>query len=251
MRIINSGSMSDRGMNRHHNEDFFHLDTGRGICIVADGMGGHLGGEVASREAVETFLGLIKPRIDEGAVFDAQLLKDAVEKTNRHVFRKSLEDEELKGMGTTFVAGILHRNGMFLVNVGDSRAYRIRDDTIEQLTRDHSLVQEMLEEGKLTSELANTYQFRHVITRVIGSEKEVEPDIETLPVEDGDMLLFCSDGLTEMLEDSEILDLCRQGKSVQAMARDLVLEANKRGGKDNITVIIAEIGMEREDSLSE
>jgi protein phosphatase len=240
---IHTASLSDVGMVRTHNEDYcdeFRKSDGFHLLVMADGMGGHQGGATASRTAVET-IGEIFERSDESC---RAMLHEAVVTANQRVYGKAIEDSALRGMGTTVVALLLAADGSgWIAHVGDSRGYRLRRGKMEALTADHSVVGEMLRQGLITREEAATHPRRHEITRSVGVDAHVEPEISEISVQRGDRFLLCSDGLTGPL-DAEEIALVLIGEPPSEAVRILVDEANARGGHDNITVQIATIGSE-------
>jgi serine/threonine protein phosphatase PrpC len=238
---ILTASLSDVGMVRAHNEDCcdeFRKSDGCHLLVMADGMGGHQGGATASRTAVET-IGEVFEGSDESS---RTMLHEAVVAANRRVYGKAIENDALRGMGTTVVALVLAADGSgWIAHVGDSRGYRLRQGKIEALTADHSVVGEMLQQGLLTRDEAAVHPRRNQITRSVGVEAEVEPEISEISTQPGDRFLLCSDGLSGLLDEEEIA-LVLIGEPPSEAVRILVDEANARGGHDNITVQIAAIG---------
>lgn len=236
-------SITDVGKKREMNQDHvFASDQPVGklpnLLIVADGMGGHNAGDLASRYAVETMLEYIRnARKEERPI---PLLGAAIHTANDAVEAKAKTDRNLEGMGTTVVAATVQGEYLYVANVGDSRLYLI-DREIEQITRDHSLVEEMIRVGELKREDARKHPDRNVITRAVGVHTPVKIDFFDVRLERGDIVLLCSDGLTNMVEDPEILRIVRKSSSLKEAAQKLVNEANKNGGKDNISVVLAEI----------
>jgi protein phosphatase len=231
LRIAEEAVRTDTGRQRNANEDS-HL-TRAPLFVVADGMGGAQAGEVASKAAVESFAGELPPAPPE------RVLEETIEGANRTIHRLALEDPSLAGMGTTTTAAIvdLEAEQVAIGHVGDSRAYRFRDGRFEQLTRDHSLVEEMRRKGQITDAQAEDHPQRSIITRALGPEPEVQVDVQTVPALDGDVFLICSDGLTTMLDDEAIGRILARATSLDAAVRALVDEANRAGGRDNITVL--------------
>jgi serine/threonine protein phosphatase PrpC len=238
---VHTASLSDVGMVRAQNQDFcdeFHKKDGCHLLVMADGMGGHQGGATASRTAVET-IGEVFEQSDESG---GALLYQAVVAANQRVYGKAVESGELRGMGTTVVLLLLAADGSgWIAHVGDSRGYRLRHGGMETLTADHSVVGEMLRQGLITPEQAESHPRRHEITRSVGIEAEVDPEIAQISVQPGDRFLLCSDGLTGHLADEEIA-LTLHAEPPSEAVRILVDEANARGGGDNISVQIAVIG---------
>ncbi len=229
-------AVTHRGRVREINEDSYF--AGDGVFIVADGMGGHNAGEVASRLAIEVFLrGL-------GDNLDRQGLKEGVVKSmqeaNAAVYARSREEPGMAGMGTTMTVAVLRSGAVYIGHVGDSRAYIYREGRLTRLTEDHSLVAELTKLGKISQEQAFTHPRRNVITRAMGIAEHVEVDISAYKVEEGDILLLCTDGLTEHLRDEEIAAILSRGGGLERISGELVEEANRRGGSDNISVILVE-----------
>jgi len=231
LRIEDAAFRTDTGRQRNANED--SLFTRAPLFVVADGMGGAQAGEVASKTAAETFHGELPPGPPEN------VLGRTIEAANRRVHELALSDPSLAGMGTTVTAAIVDPEGeeVAIGHVGDSRAYRLRGGKLEQLTRDHSLVEEMRRKGQLTDAQAEDHPQRSIITRALGPEPEVEVDLQTVPAKPGDVFLICSDGLTTMLDDEHVARLLMRATTMEAAVRALVDEANRAGGRDNITVV--------------
>jgi protein phosphatase len=234
--------LSDVGRVRSSNQDAFALFDDRGMWVVADGMGGHAGGNVASRLAVEAVasssasLPAGTPHQDEAAI-----LRQAVSHANQAIRQEAVLHPELTGMGTTLV--LLRITGhpvpqAIIAHVGDSRAYLIRKDVLTQLTQDHSWVEEQIRQGNLDPREADRHPMRHVLTRAVGTEAAVVPDITVHRLEAHDQILLCTDGLTKMLGDEEILRVLRQtGTDGDKVCHALIQQANERGGQDNTTVV--------------
>lgn len=247
LKILSFG-LTDVGMRRDHNEDSYLVDDDLSLYVVADGMGGHLGGETASSLAVETIQEAVKEKttaIGDVAFVGSprehpaiRMLPQAIKMASAAIFERALEEPGLQGMGTTVTALAFFHGIVLCGHVGDSRAYRIRRDEIEQLSEDHSLVNEQVKSGILTEEQARVSRFKHVITRSVGFEREVEVDLYGAPVEEGDIYLLCSDGLSNMIANEEILEVV-QDNFLRDVPRALVTLANERGGDDNITVVTA------------
>jgi protein phosphatase len=238
-------------MARKHNEDCFEIDAEAQLYIVADGMGGHNHGEVASRIAVDAIRDFITETEDDPryaryrAEPDMQdhsnRLRNSIRTAHQQVLQAILQDHALQGMGTT-VVGMYVRDGVAaLAHVGDSRAYRLRRGQFEQLTQDHTWVNEQVLAGYLSAEQARVHPLKNVVTRALGSEKEVLVDLREIEIEAGDVYLVCSDGLTTMLEDRDIVELLKQDKPLDQRCKDMVDCANQRGGLDNVTVILVAV----------
>ena len=228
-------AQTDIGRIRPLNEDSYYLPReGETFCAVADGMGGHNAGEVASASAVEIFSGSMR----QGPV-SAASIHHAVERANEAVYRRSLNAEELSGMGTTFTALAQAGNTVHIAHVGDSRAYLLRNGTIMRLTMDHTLVEDMVMRGLITSREAKYHPKRNIITRALGTNDTVDVDIIQIQLEKNDVFFLCSDGLSNHVEDREILEISHREKSWQEKLSDLVSRALEQGGSDNITAMYA------------
>jgi len=231
---------SDVGLRRQANEDSFATATELGLYVVADGMGGHRAGKVASELATEHALRAIQA-LDGAPASPAEKLRQAVSCANREIHRTAQSDSELSGMGTTFVALLATRERVALAHVGDSRAYLIRGGRIRQLTDDHSLVAELVRRRQISEADAREHPHRHVLTRALGVASTTQPDLAELTPAPGDTFVLCSDGLTTHLRDSEILDLVSRDPDLQKSCDSLVACANERGGVDNITVVLVRL----------
>jgi PPM family protein phosphatase len=232
LRIAEEAVRTDTGRQRNANEDSFF--TAAPLFVVADGMGGAQAGEVASKAAAESFAEALSSQASP-----EQVLEETIEGANRTIHELARKDPGLAGMGTTTTAAIvdLEAEEVAIGHVGDSRAYRLRGARFEQLTRDHSLVEEMRRKGQLTDEQAEDHPQRSIITRALGPEPEVQVDVQTVPAQGGDVFLICSDGLTTMLDDEKIAHVLGRATSLQNGVKALVDEANRAGGRDNITVV--------------
>jgi len=235
--------LTDPGCVRPQNQDIFHitkLDLSTTLCVVCDGMGGAKSGNVASSLATDVFVQEIrrswKHNLDQATI--DQLLCNAVKLANFTVFDQALQFEEFNGMGTTLVAALIHGKQATIIHVGDSRAYSITRNGIAQLTRDHSLVQMMIERGELTPEQARSYPGKNLITRAIGTEPVVESDLTHLTMERGDCLLLCSDGLSNVVDEQEILFEVVHGVNKQYCCQRLLDIAKNRGAPDNVTSLL-------------
>lgn len=231
--LTSFGSRTDIGCLRDHNED--SLVVTPPLFAVADGMGGHAAGEVASEIAVRV-LSELAPEHPDG-----EALGRAIEEANRAVIQAAREGRGRQGMGTTMTAAMLEGERLVIAQVGDSRAYLLHQGKLQQLTRDHSLMADMIEAGQLTPEEARTHPQRSVITRALGSDAHLHPDIYEINVETGDRLLICSDGLSCMIFDDQIENTLRRVQDPQRCASQLVNEAIAAGGHDNVTVIVADV----------
>lgn len=231
------GVCTDIGNKRKVNEDYVDYYEGDlfSIYVVADGMGGHNAGEIASRRAVEGIIKFIKENLNEGN--KDKILKEAILKVNHDIYIESLKSDEYSGMGTTVTACFIMDKIIQIANIGDSSCYLIRDDIIKKITKDHSLVQELIDSGTITEDEAENYPHRNVITRAVGTYNNVLVDIFNIN-EEFDYLLLCSDGLTNELKSTDILNTFVNNKSVEDVCKRLVLLAKNNGGKDNITALI-------------
>jgi len=230
---LRAGVLSDRGLVRQTNEDSYLVR--RGLYAVCDGMGGARAGEVASEMACRGLLDLDPERAT------AEDLRQAIVEIDQAIVRRSLEEDGLIGMGTTLTAALAGEGSFILAHVGDSRAYLLRSGGLDQLTEDHSWVGEMVRRGELTPAQAAVHPHRSVITRVLGSGGELQPDIVDVSVQEGDRILICSDGLTGMLSDDDIAGILRQDGDPQSVARLLVQGALAGGGEDNVTVVVVDV----------
>lgn len=255
MKVVSCG-ITDIGRKRQRNEDSYLVNDKIGLYIVADGMGGHAGGEFASKIAVSTVEEIIrgedrvKSNVPTNTYLDGDQsnaegqeqdrLKDAINRAGNMIVRRAFEDPELKGMGTTSTVMFVSADKAYIAHVGDSRAYCVRDGEIVQITEDHSLVHEQLKSGLITEEEAKTHQLKNIITRSVGVQEEVEVDTIVWKIQPGDSYLLCSDGLSNMMNDDEMQDIINKF-DVEQGARELVDLANSRGGEDNITLILLKV----------
>jgi serine/threonine protein phosphatase PrpC len=235
LQIVEQVGRTDVGRQRSVNEDSLVLAPP--FFAVADGMGGARAGEVASAMAADAFEG----EKDSGEAPEAQLSR-ILREANRRIYDLAVADDSHRGMGTTVTAAKVTGDEVSLGHVGDSRAYRLRDGELEQLTRDHSLVAELERSGQITPEAAEHHPQRSIITRALGPEPDVQVDTYTIPGRAGDLFLICSDGLTSMIADDELAAILRSAASLDDAAESLVRAANQSGGKDNITVVLFRLG---------
>ena len=231
LRVDDQAFRTDTGRQRNANEDAFFVRAP--IFVVADGMGGAQAGEVASQAATEAFDRDLPDAPPE------RILRDTIETANRKIHELARADPSRAGMGTTITAAIINHEDdeVCIGHVGDSRAYRLRDGKLERLTRDHSLVEEMRRQGQITDSQAEDHPQRSIITRALGPEPDVEVDIQTVPAHAGDVFLLCSDGLTTMVDEERIGRVLTWAPSMKQAVRSLVDEANRAGGRDNITAL--------------
>lgn len=247
--VLEIAGHTDTGLVRNHNEDYLGWDPELGLVVVADGMGGYRAGEVASAIAVKTVLEFVGERLDDvrggaedadtGLTPESMLLGDAIRRANLIIHRASQNQPQCAGMGTTVVACLFHDNRVSVAHVGDSRLYRLRAGTLDQVTTDHSLIAELVARGYYTPEEARKSQNKNLVTRALGVEKGVEVTVSEEPVVPGDSFLLCTDGLSDLVEDGNIgLTISNFGANLQAAAEQLVRHANENGGRDNITALL-------------
>jgi protein phosphatase len=255
LEIVNQ---SDVGLKRPHNEDSTITDGRKGLVILADGMGGYKAGEIASTLAVTDILHgitnklkkLNKGIVDETTGFykESLIVRETVIQANSAIFNTAKADPQCQGMGTTVVVGLFHNNILSIAHVGDSRLYRLRNNELQQITKDHSLIQELIDRGLYTPEEAHANTPKNLVTRAMGIEVDVDVDLVEESVLPDDIYLLCSDGLNDMVKDEEIhLTLSKYSANLVQTADELVKFANKRGGKDNISIILIRV---REDFSS-
>jgi len=257
--------ISDTGRQRDSNEDYFAMDNARGLYIIADGMGGHSAGEVASKVAVETIqrniTNWMNKEILEDELFDfadhtlgrmGNYILSSIKLANRVIYEMATEYHEYKGMGTTIGVLVVMPSTVISANVGDSKIYLFRDSAMEPLSKEHNMVAEQLEMGLISKEEAKNSPLRHVLTRNLGSLETVNIDIFEIEPRDKDRFLLCTDGLTDLVSDEEILAIINQGDDLEHICQQLIDEANERGGHDNTTVslvCIDQLGNERSGIL--
>ncbi len=248
---ITAAGQTDVGQRRDHNEDSFLVDAGLGLFIVADGMGGHAGGGTASRLAVDTIQGSVEEaREREPGLFGAptgveesplpDVLREAVEAACTKIFQTAQGDPDLSGMGTTVTAALVDGRTAFIAHVGDSRCYLLRDSRIYQVSEDHSLVNEQLKAGAISQDEAKHSRFKNIITRSVGFEQQVQVDLMGIELETDDILLLCCDGLSNLVDDAEILHVMEEWP-LEETPSQLIELANERGGDDNITVVVIRV----------
>lgn len=245
---IEIAGLTDTGQLREHNEDSIATEASIGLAVLADGMGGHQAGEVASQIAVEAVTEKLNrylqareanPIEDDTNDHYVEKLVEAVEDANAQILRIAEERPECRGMGATIVAAFFKNDQFSVAHLGDSRMYRLRGDTLEQITEDHSLVQELVRQGMLTPEEAQGSLNKNLITRALGIEDNVTPDVSQGKTEEGDLYLLCSDGLTDVVDDEQIRQTLHDANGkLQECASTLVNMANEAGGPDNISVVL-------------
>ena len=249
---IRFAEVTDTGMVREHNEDAIGSLPDVGLMVLADGMGGYNAGEVASGIAVQTITKLaaegasrearaeVDP--DTGLMRQTIVLRDAVARANKVIYQTAQSQAHCEGMGTTLVAGMFYDNRISLAHVGDSRAYRLRGEKFEQLTMDHSLLQELVDRGFYSEEEAQRSTNRNYVTRALGVEPSVEVEVQEYDVEPGDIYLLCSDGLPDMVEDEDIhLTIRTFNASLDVVGEQLVQLSNDHGGRDNVSIMLAQV----------
>ena len=240
--MIKAYGKSDVGMVREMNQDYYYISDDQNevkLYILADGMGGYKGGEIASKLAVTCARNYIENNIKETPKDKEsliQLVGSSVEYANMVVYEKSKEDPELEGMGTTLEICLVYNNRAFIAHVGDSRIYRVRKEFMRKLTKDHSYVQKLVEDGTITKEEADRHPKKNMLMKALGCNAFVEPDVTIKGFLKGDTIIICSDGLTNMLTQEEIYNIATS--KFEYAPSDLIEKANKKGGYDNITVII-------------
>jgi len=243
---------SDTGRVREHNEDTIGTDGDIGLVVLADGMGGYKAGEVASGIAVRTAMTLIKDAVERedlslsdpeiGLSRSGILLRDAIQRANKIIYQTAKTQANCEGMGTTVVVGLFFNDKLTIAHVGDSRLYRCRDGKLEQVTQDHSLLQELVSRGFYTPEEAQRAAAKNYVTRALGVEPTVDVEITEVPALKDDLYLLCSDGLSDMVEDDDIqLTINTFGANLETVAKQLVLLGNDNGGRDNISVVLVRV----------
>jgi len=236
-----AAAVSDRGRKRPSNEDAFGFSVEHGVYVVCDGMGGAAAGEIASSLAVDEVLRLLSSRSE--AMKLPVVAELALSAANEAIFSRSQRNYKLSGMGTTLVGLLVEERHVWVLNIGDSRCYRLRNRRLEQLTQDHSLVEEQVRLGRMTRSEALRSPLKNVITRALGTQSHVTPDIFEVEAESGDLFLLCSDGLTREISDSQIESLLGVDSSLDERCARLVETAKKAGGHDNITCLLVRAGV--------
>ncbi len=258
--IVETWGKTDVGKHRLTNEDCLYVDSEGRLILVLDGMGGHRAGEVASRLAMEIISEFYKQHVkdedvdlelfenyDDSFTFHANLLRQAAYKANRVVVEKSLEREEYVGMGSTLTGVAIHNFTASMINVGDSRMYLIRNGTIEQISKDHTLAEDQIERGIMSREEARESQLKHILSSVIGVDSRVRVHMDELTIFPGDIFLLCTDGLTAVMEDHEILEEVMRYKPGPEVLERLIEIVNDRGSPDNTTLALSILSEETEE----
>lgn len=244
-KILSAG-LSDTGLVRENNEDTWLKLLPQRFFVLADGMGGHQAGEVASHEAVTSLCRIVSKKLnnrDESIdlVMAKDLIIESIKEVNQHVYKMSRQDSELKGMGTTLCFLYFHPKGVIYGHVGDSRIYRYRNKKLVQLTKDHSLLRELLDLGELNERQADGFAYKNIITKAIGTEPNVEPCIRVSEISFQDIYLMCTDGLSDLLSLEEMEAIINRKASLKDTAAALIERAKTLGGYDNITVVLAKV----------
>src|SRR5579872_3971146 len=244
--------LSDTGKVREHNEVTIAFDADIGLLVLADGMGGYNAGEVASGIAVKTIVSLVREQMeredmsarDSGSNLSRPsiILRDAIQRANKIIFQTARSQPQCEGMGTTVVAALFFDNKVTIAHVGDSRMYRQRNDKFEQVTMDHSLLQELVDRGFYSAEEAQRAANKNYVTRALGVEPNVEVEVQEVPVQKGDYYILCSDGLSDMVEDDDIhLTISTFSANLDTVAKQLIQLTNDNGGRDNVSVVMAHV----------
>ncbi len=236
---MRADGQSHPGRIRHANQDCLGVDTGIGLLVIADGMGGHNGGEVASALAVNTVTSFLRQNSPTEKSPES-LVEESVRRADQAISTRATQEASLKGMGATLVLALCFESDILLAHVGDSRAYILRKGVLQRLTEDHSLVAQMVRKGEISASQATRHHLRHVVTRSLGTGDHLEPEIQRVIWDPGDYLVLCSDGLSSMVKEERIRSLVLNGgEDLGRICRKLVEVANKNGGKDNISVVLA------------
>jgi protein phosphatase len=244
--------LTDTGKVREHNEDTIAFDGEVGLLVLADGMGGYNAGEVASGIAVKTIMHLVREAMERedlsrpdsatGLSRPGIILRDAIARANKIIFQTARTQPQCEGMGTTIVAALFFDNRVSVAHVGDSRMYRLRGNGFDQVTLDHSLLQELVDRGFYSPEEAQRAANKNYVTRALGVEAAVEVEVQEHPAQRGDIYVLCSDGLSDMVEDDDIhLTINTFGANLETVAKQLIQLGNDNGGKDNISVVLAQV----------
>jgi protein phosphatase len=251
-QALEIASCTDPGIVRSHNEDSIAADAAKGLVVLADGMGGYNAGEVASGMATTVITTELQHLLDEtppyrlepgsGKAYAEKLLQDQIAKANTSIYQAAQSQPQYSGMGTTLVAAVFYDNKVSVAHIGDSRLYRLRGEAFEQLTRDHSLLQEQIDSGMITPEQAKFSQNKNLVTRALGIDPTVEPELHCYSTELNDIYLLCSDGLNDMVSDVDIgMTLQTLSANLRLAAQQLVQMANDNGGRDNVSVILVRV----------
>ncbi|HLS86856.1 MAG TPA: Stp1/IreP family PP2C-type Ser/Thr phosphatase [Burkholderiales bacterium] len=251
-QALEIASATDPGMVRSHNEDSVAADPANGLVVLADGMGGYNAGEVASGMATTVIVTEMQQALSRARPYDldpktsqpvaARLVREQVLKANTSIYQAAQSQPQYAGMGTTLVVCLFYDNRVLVAHLGDSRLYRLRDGSFTQVTRDHSLLQEQIDSGLITAEQAKHAQHKNLVTRALGIDPSVDPEMREYPTRPGDIYLLCSDGLNDMVEDEDIgMAVETLGANLPLAAQQLVQMANDNGGRDNVSVILVRV----------
>jgi serine/threonine protein phosphatase PrpC len=251
-QALEIASSTDPGMVRSHNEDSIAADASKGLVVLADGMGGYNAGEVASGMATTVITTEMQHLLEECPPFQSdpangrpvaeRLLREQIVKANTSIFQAAQSQPQYAGMGTTLVAAVFYDNKAMVAHIGDSRVYRLRGEAFEQITKDHSLLQEQIDSGMITPEQARFSQNKNLVTRALGIDPTVDPELREYDTRPGDIWLLCSDGLNDMVSDEDIgLTLQTLSANLKLAAQQLVQMANDNGGRDNVSVILVRV----------
>lgn len=243
---ISAFGISDIGLVRQNNEDFWAKLNHLNFYVLADGMGGHRAGEVASKETVKALCKIIETNLtsreEKFTIEEAYaIVQIAIEQVNQIIYRMGRSDHELRGMGTTLCCIYFHPKGVIYAHVGDSRIYRLRHQKLEQLTKDHSLFCELVELGQISEQQATDFLYKNIITKAVGTEPFVEPSVHISDAQDQDIYIMCSDGLSDLLSRKEIETILNRTSQVETAANHLVEKAKQKGGYDNVTVVVMKV----------
>jgi serine/threonine protein phosphatase PrpC len=249
---LRSVGLTDTGKVREHNEDTIAFDPDIGLLVLADGMGGYNAGEVASGIAVKTIFNLVRESVeredlsvldrDSGLSRPSIILRDAIHRANKIIYQTARTQPQCEGMGTTIVSALFFDNRVSIAHVGDSRMYRLRSERFEQVTADHSLLQELVDRGFYSAEEAQRAANKNYVTRALGVEPNVEVEVQEVAVQKGDFYILCSDGLSDMVEDDDIhLTISTFSANLDTVAKQLIQLANDNGGRDNVSVVMAHV----------
>jgi protein phosphatase len=251
-QALEIASCTDPGIVRSHNEDSIAADAARGLVVLADGMGGYNAGEFASGIATTVITTELQRLLEENPAHDHDpatgrsraeaLLREQIAKANTSIFQAAQSQPQYAGMGTTLVSALFHDNKVTVAHIGDSRLYRLRGEDFAQVTRDHSLLQEQIDSGMITPEQAKFSQNKNLVTRALGIDATVEPELHEYETQVGDIYLLCSDGLNDMVSDEDMgMTLQTLAANLQLASQQLVQMANDNGGRDNVSVILVRI----------
>lgn len=243
---ISSCGISDIGLVRTNNEDFWEIVPEVRFYVLADGMGGHQAGEIAAKETVQELCKTIKETFKSSkkapTLLDShRIIRQAIQQVNLHVYNMSLAQESLEGMGTTLCAALIHESGLVYAHVGDSRIYRFRNQHLQLLTKDHSLISDLMDFGQIGEIRPNECTFKNVLTKAVGTERSIEPSVHVTDILPNDTFMLCSDGLTDMLNRKEMEGCFQSFLSIEETAQNLVKKAKEKGGVDNITVVLIHV----------